>query len=59
MGKRIVKSLKWTAIICVFLAVSKYFSGESEWLIEALDWGIPAGAGYFIGYGHAQKYGNW
>lgn len=55
MGKQILTSLGWTAILFVLMALIKYFTGVDNWLVDTLDWVIPSGVGYFLGYGQGRR----
>ena len=55
MYKRILNTVGWTAVALVVVAAFKYFLGVNNWIEETLNWVIPAGSGFFFGYGTAQK----
>lgn len=58
MGKRIFNTLGWTIVLFVICSLFNYFKGVESWLMDTLNWVIPAGVGFFFGYREAEKDNN-
>lgn len=58
MGRQILTTLMWTAILFVLCAVFSYFTKGGEWLAKTLEWVIPSAVGFFLGYGQAKRNKN-
>lgn len=55
MGKQILITLAIVVALFLVLAFPRYLSGSDNWLVDTLNWVIPVGLGYFLGYGQGRK----